>query len=60
MAERESKKYTAGEALEATFADGDSRDENFDCGLDVEYVPGSENESESGESDLDDSLALPG
>ena len=59
MAERGSKKYTAGEALEAIFADEDSGDKNFDCGSDVEYVPDSENESESGESDLGDSLALP-
>ena len=59
MAERGSKKYTAGEALEAIFADEDSGDENFDCGSDVEYVLDSENESESGESDLGDSLALP-
>ena len=56
MAERVSKKYTAGEA---TFDDEDSGDENFDCGSDVEYVPDSENKSESEESDLGDSLALP-
>ena len=31
----------------------------FDCRSDVEYVPDSENKSESEESDLDDSLALP-
>ena len=42
MTERGSKKYTAGEALEAIFADEDSGDENFDCGSDVEYVPDSE------------------
>ena len=54
-----SKKYTTREALEAIVADEDIGDENFDCGSVVEYVPDSENESESGESDLDDSLALP-
>ena len=59
MAERRSKKNTAGEALEAIFADEGSGDENFDCGSDVEYVPDSENKSESGGSDLDDSLVLP-
>ena len=59
MAERGSKKYTAGDGLKAIFANEDSGDKNFDCGSDVEYVPDNENESESGECDLDDSLALP-
>ena len=59
MAGRVSKWFSAGEALEAIFTDKDSEDKNFDCGSDIEYVPNSENESASEESDLDDNIALP-
>ena len=41
MVERVSKQFSAGEALEAIFADEDSEDENFDCGSNIEYVPNS-------------------
>ena len=52
------QEFNAGEALEAIFADEDSVVENFDCGLDIEYVQNSENESVSEERDLDDSIGL--
>ena len=45
MAGKESKRFRAGEALEAIFADEDNEDENCDSGSDIEYIPSSENES---------------
>ena len=59
IAGRVGKRFNAGEALEAIFADGDSSDENFDFRSDIKYVPNSENKSASKESDLDESIALP-
>ena len=59
MAGRVSKRFRAGEALEAVFAEEDIEDKNFDYGSDIEYVCSSENKSASEESDLDDSIALP-
>ena len=59
MAGMVSKRFSAREALEAIFADEDREDEKLDCGSDTEYVPNSENESASEESDLYCSIALP-
>ena len=53
MAEGRGKRYSAGEAIEAIFADEDSNDETFDCGYDLDIIPGSENEVDSESSDLD-------
>ena len=53
MAERRGKRYSAGEAIEAIFADEDSNDETFDCGYDLDIIPDSENEGDSESSDLD-------
>ena len=47
MAEGRKKRFSAGEVLEAIFADRDSNDEDFDCGSDIEIVPDSENEEYS-------------
>ena len=44
MAEGRKKRFSAGEVLEAIFADRDSNDEDFDCHSDIEIVPDSENE----------------
>ena len=38
MAERRGKRYSAGEAIEAIFADEDSNGETFDCGYDLDIV----------------------
>ena len=53
MAERSGKRYSTGEAIEASFADEDSNDERFDCGYDLDIIPDSENEGDSESSDLD-------
>ena len=53
MAEGRGKRYSAGEAIEAIFADEDSNDETFDCGYDLDIIPDSENEGDSESSDLD-------
>ena len=53
MAQGRRKRYSAGEAIEAIFADEDSSDETFDCGYDLEIVLDSENEGDSKSSDLD-------
>ena len=50
MAEGRGKRYSAGEDIDAMFADEDSNDESFDCGYDLDIIPDSENE---GSSDLD-------
>ena len=55
MTEGRKKRFSAGEVLEAIFADTDSNDEDFDCGSDVEIIPDSENEEYS---DLDISEQL--
>ena len=41
MADRGKKLFSVGEAIEAIFTDQDSDHDNFDCGSDVEYCPGS-------------------
>ena len=48
MTEGRKKRFSAGEVLEAIFADTDSNDEDFDCGSDVEITPDSENSEYSG------------
>ena len=53
MAEGRGMRYSAGEAIEAIFADEDSSDETFDCGYDFYIIPDSENEGDSESSDLD-------
>ena len=53
MAEGRGKRYSAGEAIEAIFADEDSNDETFDWGYDLDIIPDSENEGDSESSDLD-------
>ena len=44
------------EAVESIFADNDSDNENFDCGSDFEAEPDSEEDLQTEDSDLDDSL----
>ena len=44
------------EAVESVFADNDSDNENFDCGSDFEAEPYSEEDLQTEDSDLDDSL----
>ena len=46
IAEGRKKRFSAGEVLEAIFADRDSN-KDFDCGSDIEIVPDSENEEYS-------------
>ena len=53
MAEGRGKRYSAGEAIEAFFADEDSIDETFDYGHDLDIIPDCENEGDSESSDLD-------
>ena len=53
MAEGRARRYSAGEAIEAIFADEDSNDETFYCRYDSDIIPDSENEGDSESSDLD-------
>ena len=53
MVEERGKRYSAGEAIEANFADEDINDENFDCGYDLDIIHNSENERGSESRDLD-------
>ena len=53
MAEWRGKRYSAGEAIEAIFADEESNDETFDCGYNLDIIPNSENEGDSKSGDLD-------
>ena len=53
MAEGRGKRYSAGEAIEAMFADEDSNDETFNSGYDLDIIPDCENEEDSESSDLD-------
>ena len=53
MAEGTGKRYSAGKAIEAIFADEDSNDEAFNCGYNLDIIPTSENEGDSESSDLD-------
>ena len=62
MADRGRKLFSVGEAIEAISTYQDSDNDNFDCGLDVEYCPDSEDVSanEETENDMeDDSFVLP-
>ena len=62
MVDRGRKLFSAGEAIEAIFTDQDSDNDNFDCGSDVEYCPGSEDVSANEENESvmeDDSFVLP-
>ena len=58
MAERGRRILNLQEALESIFPD-DSDNENFDCGSDFEAVPDSEEEFQTDDSDLYDSLMVP-
>ena len=53
MADGRGKRYSAGEVIEAIFADEGSNDETFDCGYDLDIIPDSENEGDSESTDLD-------
>ena len=49
MAAGRGKRYSAGEVIEAIYADEDSNDEIFDCRYDLDFIPDSEDEGD-GES----------
>ena len=57
MTEGRGSRYSAGEAIEAIFADENINDETFDCGYDLDIIPDSENEGDSESSDLDIQIA---
>ena len=57
MAEQGRKRYTVGEISEAVFTHKDS-DRKIDCGSDMEFVPGSEDDSGCKESVLDDNIII--
>ena len=59
MAERVSKRFSAGKAPVAFLQMQIMKMKTFNCGSDIEYVPSSENKSGSEESDVNDSIALP-
>ena len=62
MADRGRTLFSVGGAIEASFTDQDSDNDNFYCRSDVEYCPDSEDVSanEENENDMkDDSFVLP-
>ena len=59
MAARGNRRLNLQEAVESIFSDNDSDNENFDCGSDFEAIPDSDDDLQTEDSDLDESITAP-